>query len=458
MNSITVRILVFFLSLFILITVFSQISMQFKDDYVTEAAVLYSSAEKVSFQGVYIRNETIVRGSANGVLSYPNADGSKIANGSVVAYVYSSDDDIYVNNRIEELKEQVELLKGAQNPGTTETAEPTFISSLIDQEYQTIAFLIAENDLDALAEERKQFQTLMDIYRIIINEETDYNDAIDRLNSQIYQLEARRKEPTNVITADSTGYFISYTDGYEGKLSLDKVDDLTVDKVKDIIGSSDNGRSGSSIGKMVDGYEWKMAGIVDPMAANFRVGSSITVKFASTPDTVTAVIDDLIESDDPNESVIILSCDELTYNLVQRRVERVELILNDYEGIRVPRKAIRFDKDNEKGVYILLGQRVAFRKINPIYECDEYILSQITSDSSYISVYDDIITEGDVSSDLYVEETTSRTQDEDDLPDYNKNRNDKKDQGDDENQDGDDSESQTPGQTNDTEDEDIFED
>ncbi|MBD5140542.1 MAG: hypothetical protein HDT25_03880, partial [Ruminococcus sp.] len=81
MNTITVRILVFLLSLFILITVFSQISIQFQDSYVTETAVLYSSAEKVSFQGVYIRNETPVYGGASGVLSYPNADGSKIANG-----------------------------------------------------------------------------------------------------------------------------------------------------------------------------------------------------------------------------------------------------------------------------------------------------------------------------------------------------------------------------------------
>ncbi|MCH5192716.1 MAG: hypothetical protein J1F11_02065 [Oscillospiraceae bacterium] len=414
MNTITVKILVFFLSLFILITVFSQISMQLKESYVTEAAVLYSSAEKVSFQGVYIRNETVMRGSVNGVLSYPNADGSKIANGSVVAYVYSSEDDIYINNRIEELKEQVKLLESAQNPGTTAAAEPEFISPFIDQEYQTIAFLIAENDLDSLAEERKQFQTLMNIYRIIINEETDFNDAIDSLNSQIYQLEAKQKEPTKIITAESTGYFISYTDGYEDKLSLDTAEDLTVDRVKEIISNSEISRAGSYIGKMVDGYEWKMAGIIDPMSADFRVGNSITVKFASTPDTVTAVIDDLIESDDPHESVIILSCDELTYNLVQRRVERVELILNDYEGIRVPRKAIRFNKDNEKGVYILLGQRIAFKKINPVFECDEYILSQITSDTSYISVYDDIITEGDISDDLYVEETASESPDEDD--------------------------------------------
>lgn len=415
MNTVTVRILVFLLSLFILITVFSQISIQFQDSYRTETAILYSSAEKVSFQGVYIRNETPVYGGTSGVLSYPNADGSKIANGSVVAYVYRSENDIYVNQQIEKLKEEVELLESAQNPGTTEAAQPEFISSLIDEEYQTIAFLIAEDDLDALAEERKQLQTLMDIYKIIINEETDFNDAINSLNSQISQLESKKREPIDTVITDSTGYFISHTDGFESKLSLDNIDDLTVNDIKDVISGIGASNSSRAIGKMVDGYEWKMAGIVDPNAADFRVGSRITVKFASTPDRLNAVVEDLIETDDPNESVIVLSCDKLTYNLVQRRVERVELILNDYDGIRVPREAIRFNEKNEKGVYILLGQRIAFKKIKPIYECEEYILSQITSDADYISVYDDIIVEGEISESLYVSETTSDEPEEEEI-------------------------------------------
>ena len=407
MNTITVRILVFFLSLFILITVFSQITLQFKEDYVTETAVIYSSAEKVSFQGVYVRNETVIDSAVNGVLSYPSSDGSKIANGSVVAYVYKSENDIFVNQQIEKLKEEVELLESAQNPGTTAVADPAFISLWIDEQYQTIAFLIAENDLETLAEERKKLQTLMDIYQIVINAETNFDNAINELNEEIASLEKKQREPTDVITADSTGYFISYTDGFENKLSPQTIDSLTVDDIKEIISTSKNSISSNSVGKMVDGYQWKMVGIVNPKETDFRVGTDVTVNFASTPDTVNATIENMIESDNPEESIIILSCDELTYNLVQRRSERVEIVLNDYEGIKVSRDAIRFNKENEKGVYILLGQRIAFKKINPIYECDEYILSQITSDTDYISVYDDIILKGEISSDLYVEETAA---------------------------------------------------
>jgi len=403
MNTITVRILVFFLSLFILITVSSQISLQFKEDYVTETAVIYSSAEKVDFYGVYIRNEEVISNNVKGILSYPCTDGSKVANGSVIAYVYENEKDIYINQKIKQLREEVELLESAQNPGTTEVTTPAIISPLIDQQYQSVAFLIAENDLQTLAEERKELQTLMGIYQIVINEETDFNDTIDDINSEIKELERQKKEPVSIITADTTGYFISYIDGYEEHLSPETINSLTVDKIKSIVADSEK-NTGKAIGKIVDGYEWKMVGIINPEQASLPIGSNVTVKFSSTPDTVTAVIEDIIESDNPEESIILLNCDELTFNLVQRRVERVEIILNDYEGIKVPRKAIRFNKENEKGVYILLGQRIAFKKIDPIYETDDYILSRITSDDEFISVYDDIICEGEISADLYVEE------------------------------------------------------
>ncbi len=403
MNTITVRILVFFLSLFILITVSSQISLQFKEDYITETAVIYSSAEKVDFYGVYIRNEEVISNNVKGILSYPCTDGSKVANGSVIAYVYENEKDIYINQKIKQLREEVELLESAQNPGTTEVTTPAIISPLIDQQYQSVAFLIAENDLQTLAEERKELQTLMGIYQIVINEETDFNDTIDDINSEIKELERQKKEPVSIITADTTGYFISYIDGYEEHLSPETINSLTVDKIKSIVADSEK-NTGKAIGKIVDGYEWKMVGIINPEQASLPIGSNVTVKFSSTPDTVTAVIEDIIESDNPEESIILLNCDELTFNLVQRRVERVEIILNDYEGIKVPRKAIRFNKENEKGVYILLGQRIAFKKIDPIYETDDYILSRITSDDEFISVYDDIICEGEISADLYVEE------------------------------------------------------
>lgn len=415
MDTITGKVLVLILSIFMLVTVFHQFVQVFEDDYTTETATVYSSAEKVTFNGVYVRNETIVSGGKNGVLSYPSSDGSKVAKDSVVAYVYRSANDIYINQQIESLKNEVEILKKEQSPGTTVVAQPEFISSLIDEKYRTITTLAARNDLSSLRSESNDFQMLTGIYQIVIGEETDYNDRIEQLEKQIKLLEAKQNNPIDIITVPNSGYFISYVDGYEDILSTDKLSSITADDIKEVIkndGYNAAKVSKKAVGKIVDDYEWDLVGIVNPKDASFNPGKEVKVKLSSTPDLLTAKIADVIETDDPEECVIVLSCEKLNFNLVQYRTERVEIILDDFNGIKVPREAVRFNKNNEKGVYVLLGQRIAFKKVDVIYECDEYLLSAITSDTSYISVYEDIILSGEIPSEVMEQVTTASTEEQ----------------------------------------------
>ena len=415
MDTITGKVLVLILSIFMLVTVFHQFVQVFEDDYTTETATVYSSAEKVTFNGVYVRNETIVSGGKNGVLSYPSSDGSKVAKDSVVAYVYRSANDIYINQQIESLKNEVEILKKEQSPGTTVVAQPEFISSLIDEKYRTITTLAARNDLSSLRSESDDFQMLTGIYQIVIGEETDYNDRIEQLEKQIKLLEAKQNNPIDIITVPNSGYFISYVDGYEDILSTDKLSSITADDIKEVIkndGYNAAKVSKKAVGKIVDDYEWDLVGIVNPKDASFNPGKEVKVKLSSTPDLLTAKITDVIETDDPEECVIVLSCEKLNFNLVQYRTERVEIILDDFNGIKVPREAVRFNKNNEKGVYVLLGQRIAFKKVDVIYECEDYLLSAITSDTGYISVYEDIILSGEIPSEVMEQVTTASTEEQ----------------------------------------------
>ena len=50
---------------------------------------------------------------------------------------------------------------------------------------------------------------------------------------------------------------------------------------------------------------------------------------------------------------------------------------------------------NYKGVYIIKGEQVTFKKIDVIYEGSDYVLSAVhEEDGSYLSLYDDIMLEG----------------------------------------------------------------
>lgn len=396
-NGVIMKVLFFLLAALVLCSAAHTAYTDMTEQYKTTTAVIASSADKVSFRGVYIRDESVIKKSYTGVLSYPIADGSKVANGSVVAYVYSSESDIEINRKIDELSAEIDLLKAAQNPGTVLTAKPDFIAPLISEKYQAVATRLAKRDISDIKSQRDDLLTLMSIYQISVKQEDGYDDRIAQLNSQIDELVKRRKNSKSEIVSPDAGYFVSTTDGYEGTLTMDKSGSLTADTIKDVIANERSVRENKSkneIGKLVRGYNWKIAGIIDNSDSVYNPGDSVKLSFASTPDTVNAVIESLEPTDNPEEWVLILRCEEMTFKLVQKRVERVEMTLNDFEGIKVPREALRFNKNNEKGCYVLWGQRVLFKKVDPIFESDEYLLSKLTSNEEYVCVYDDIIIEG----------------------------------------------------------------
>ncbi|MGN1105152.1 MAG: HlyD family efflux transporter periplasmic adaptor subunit [Huintestinicola sp.] len=415
------KVLFVLLAGLILCSVFNGVYTNVTEEYKTQTAVIYSSADKTSFRGVYIRDESVIRKSYTGVLSYPISDGSKVANGSVVAYVYGSENDIEINRKIKELSDEIDLLKAAQNPGTVLTADPSFISSLISQRYQAVATRLAKRDISDIKSQRDDLLTLMSIYQISVKQEEGYDDRIAELNGQIDELVKMRKSSKSEIVSPDSGYFVSCTDGYENVLTIDKSGELTAETIKQVIAGEGAAKSANNeIGKLVRGYNWKIAGIIDNSDSVYNPGDTVKLKFASTPDTVTATIEFLEPTEDPKEWTLILRCDEMTFDLVQKRVERVEMTLNDFEGIKVPREALRFNKNNEKGCYVLWGQRVLFKKVDPIFESEEYLLSRLTSNEEYVCVYDDIIIKG-VDTAAYMansDEIVTKDEPEEEIPRY----------------------------------------
>ncbi len=416
MNTATVRILTVLLSIFIIITVASQIWIAVDVKYKTETAMSYSSATKETFYGIFVRDEKLIRYSGSGTVSYSVPDGSKVANNAVVACIYGSEEDIKINSAVKELEEEIALLESAQSPGTTEDAKPEFMSALIDEEYQHIATDLARKDISRLSKSRNNYLSLMSIYQIVIGESRNYNDRLDLLYQQLNQLKGQQKRPQREVTVDNTGYFVSYTDGYEDILNTQNITELSAERIKEITETERNGGKGTSsdiIGKLIDNYDWKMVGIINNSQAAFNSGDQVKLRFSSTSDTVTARVEQITDTEDPEESIVIISCDQLTFDLVRRRVERVDMILHDYDGIKVPRSALRFDRDNERGVFVLVGQLPVFKKIDTIFECDEYLLSKKTSDADYLSIYDEIILTG-VDTEEYYARIDAEAADQDD--------------------------------------------
>ena len=90
--------------------------------------------------------------------------------------------------------------------------------------------------------------------------------------------------------------------------------------------------------------------------------------------------------------------------LAALRNEIALINIEEIEGFRVDNRAIRANEDNEKGVYVVSGGRMYFRKIKIVYSTNDYSIvadpykdSDIMKNdypSQYLHLYDEYIVEG----------------------------------------------------------------
>lgn len=382
----------------------------FSKEDITESALMADASASAEFNGVFIRDEQPVSYSGNGVLSYNVLDGGRVGNGTVIAQIYPTDEQIKINREIESLENELSILNKIQNPGTLESAQPASLSSSIEETYRNIIYCRDTGDYDSISTDMDELLIYLSTYQIITDDSIDFTPRINDINSKLTELRAGSLSPSEQLISDRSAYFVSYCDGYEDVLTKENVGSLTIEQLRSVADCKED--SPTVAGKLIDGYEWYLAGIIDNSRKEYNVGDSVTLRFESVSETFKAVIIDVRDEGDPSESIIVVSCDQFNYDLVQHRTENVELVKGDYSGLKVPREAIRFlpaeeeitDEDtgitsivttNYKGVYILEGEQVEFRKLDVIYEGSDYVLSAVhEDDKSYLALYDDIIVEG----------------------------------------------------------------
>lgn len=387
------RVLWILVSCLLVIVIGGQVYRYINDRHDTREAVLTTINEDIPFEGVIIRDEKVLTYPSSDVISYSYTDGSKVSRGDIVAKVFSNQEDAAASSSLERINQQIELLRRAQNPGTTDYVQPESISRKIDDYYKQLVTDVNESDFSDFKSEKDNMMLVMNIYNIVSGISQDYNARIFELESKAAELRQQAALATAEIAAPETGYFVSSCDGYEDKLNTSMVLSLTKDDIEQIISGEDRARNNipeSAIGKMFSDYTGLIVGVID---TDSRVTEesrlSLTMDSSDTVYEVTVVS---AKDAGDNKTVVVLSCDSLDEQIASSRIHSMQLIFDEYSGIKVPRSAIRFQGE-EKGVYVILGENITFKKIDVIYEGSDFVLSMNTSDDEYLRMYDQILLE-----------------------------------------------------------------
>lgn len=400
MESRWTSVIILVLSLFVLIFFVGQVFFAGGEKVVTETAFTYSMTEDVPFEGVFLRNETVVYSSGGGVLDYEHSDGSKVGKSSVIARRYRSEADIERRREIEKINEQIAVLTDAQRLAGTDNNQLETISSQINERHSLILESLIDGNYAAAQDQETAILGVLSKREISRGDVASYEAKISSLRSRVSELEAMLSGDVEDIYAGGAGYFVSGVDGYEGRLSFDDADSITADRIDEILDKPKLSTDSAAVGKLIADYRWRVAAVIDSeLLFGCYEGGEVTLRVRSDPTPIKAEIVSITDTGRVDgTAVYVFECATLTSSVASGRTAQFKYIVNSYGGLRVSRSAIRYNDQQERGVFIVQGGKLVFRKIDVEYWGEDYIICAQVPDDGYLKLYDKIVTEG---KDLY---------------------------------------------------------
>lgn len=400
MESRWTSIIIIVLALFVFVFFIGQVFFADGGKVTTETAYTYSMTEDVPFEGVFLRDETVVYSPGSGVLDYEHSDGSKVGKSSVIARRYRSETDIERRREIEKINEQIAVLTDAEKLAGTDNNQLENISSQINERHSMILESLINGDYSAAQAQETAMLGVLSKREISRGDVSSYSTRIAALNKRSSELQSMLSGDVTKIFADGTGYFVSRVDGYEGKLTMSDSESITADRIEEVLADPDLGKSAGAVGKLIADYRWRVAAVINTeQLFGCYEGSTVTLRVRSDPTPIEAEIVSITDTGrGDGTAVYVFECDTLTSSVVSGRTAQFKYIVNSYGGLRVSRSALRFNEEQERGVYVVVGGKLVFKKINVEYWGDDYLICSQEEGSKYLKLYDRIVTEG---KDLY---------------------------------------------------------
>ncbi len=403
-------ILVVVLSLFLYVAI--QLSRNFSGQVSTQRTQTVTDVNYTYLDGyVFKDSETL---DENGdIIHYLVSNGEKVGVGQAYAEIYSGTDiepsaRKSIQKKLNGLSERIDMLeKGLE--GDKNVSDLGAISDkMANSYYEYIDAILGGDLLSAHSPGSALMSSLIDHSSITLSEATE--NALTKLYSERESLISSIGGVKRTLVSDRSFIFSADTDGYESLFHSSLLNDCTVQSLDSLIADPVSS-SADLAGSAIYSSKWQLVLPIDkPDHTIFKdsVGSTYTVELLNSDGISLSMHLERIVADgeDPERAYLILSSLELTSISGLSRHQSVRITLDSCMGYRIPEGAIHSQGD-QKGVYILIGNMIEFRRITVIGKGDGYYIVNTykkdyeegtLSDIPYLNINDLIVTSGN---DLY---------------------------------------------------------
>lgn len=365
-----------------------------KAEMETQFALSETVYKVIETKSFVLRDEEFITSGASGTTVSFADNGERIALGDTVSIIFNSADDATSYLKITELKESISHYEELSGQGNFQAMNIDSMTSKIETEL--VDYLEAINSRDYLnaIEYADSFRDSVTGKQIAIGEKLDFTDQLTSLQAELDALEAVHYSYTEV-KSDKAGYFICESDGYENILNYDDLENIDASDVENAINSTPGSINKNIIGRVVGSFNWYFMCVVDSSEiVALEENSEIYVNVPYQGIERLPVKVHKIGDRNADKVLLILSCDLMNESLSDLRIEDIEIVTEEYTGYKIANSAIR-TVDGVKGVYVVRGNLVGFRKINIIYSSDNFsIVNNPEGRDDYIKLYDKVVTKG----------------------------------------------------------------
>ena len=296
---------------------------------------------------------------------------------------------------IRALELEIELLQYAM----TQTDETAGTAELETNVVDTVVALRADT---AAGEFNRLEERVMALKQALLKRDYTYGQGVDParlsdLSAQLRALQNQSAQETSQVTADWAGTFSAQVDGYETLITPERVAEMTPSSLLALAQSKVRGDE-NAVGKLITDSKWYFV-LTMPQkeAGRLEEGKRAQVRFTGD---FGQDVDMLVESiSKPEEGLVavLLSSDRYLAATTLLRQQTVEIIFETFDGLRVPKAAVRMEVGQSgvtrTGVYAVVNGRAEFKQVEILVEGSQfYVVRPTDADRTVLRAGDEIIT------------------------------------------------------------------
>lgn len=361
----------------------------------TQTAISEIYENKIDTTGYIVRTEQVYNAPATGMVYHYIQEGTRVGRGRVLSTVYTGD---VSEETLQELNSINQKIAELENEGEATSYMTGGTNS--EEDIENI-----KNNIIAAKSNRKIEKIAT--YKALINSiitgdaKSAKTSTLDELVVKKNSLEASLRSRKNDIYSQISGVFSKNVDSLESVLTPKNIETY---KIADYDNLSENAKenknsadSGQPVCKVVNNHEWYvMTTVTKEQAAELKVGKSVKMRFGYLPGVTASGKINYISTEEGNQDrrVVVIKFEEYREGVFSIRYSDMELILESYEGYRIPVSALRVTEDGKKGVLVKNVGTQVVKPCNVIYSDlagQTVIITPVSGSKNLLREYDSIV-------------------------------------------------------------------